>query len=60
MSGEGKRLRRLIASNPLSMFGLVTATIFVVLALAEAVSFGRITPFNPYQVNFDQANLNPS
>lgn len=60
MSGEGKRLRRLITSNPLSMFGLVTATIFVVLAVAETVTFGKITPFNPYQVNFDQANLSPS
>jgi peptide/nickel transport system permease protein len=60
LSGEGKRLRRLITSNPLSMFGLVTATIFVVLALAETVTFGKITPFNPYQVNFDQANLSPS
>ncbi len=60
MSGESRRLRRLITSNPLSMFGLVTATIFVVLALLEAISFGKITPFNPYQPNFEQANLDPS
>jgi peptide/nickel transport system permease protein len=57
---EARRLRRLLMSNPLSTFGLVTATIFVVLALAEVVSFGRITPFNPYQPNFEQANVGPS
>ena len=57
---EAKRLRRLITSNPLSMFGLVAASIFVVLALLEALTFGRITPYNPYQVNFEQANVGPS
>jgi peptide/nickel transport system permease protein len=42
------------------MFGLVAATLFVVLALLEAVTLGRITPYNPYQPNFGQANLGPS
>jgi peptide/nickel transport system permease protein len=57
---EGRRLRRLITSNALSTFGLVTATVFVVLALAEAVSFGKITPFNPYLPDYNHANLGPS
>ena len=60
MSSEGARLRRLITSNPLSMFGLVAVTVFVTLALLEAVTFGRITPFSPYQPNFEQANVGPS
>jgi len=60
LSGEGKRLRRLLFSNPLSLFGVVTTTIFVVLALLDVLTFGKITPFSPYLVNFSQANLSPS
>lgn len=47
-------------SNPLSMFGLVTVTVFVVLALLEAITFGRLTPYNPYAPDFQAANLPPS
>jgi len=57
---ESKRLRRLLTSNPLSAFGLVTASVFVVLALAEVVSFGRITPYNPMTPDFLHTNAPPS
>ena len=60
MSGESKRLRRLLMSNALSVFGLVTTAVFVTLAVLEAASFGKITPFNPYTPNFGSANLGPS
>ena len=57
---ETKRLRRLLTSNPLSAFGLVTASLFVVLALAEVVSFGRITPYNPITPDLFHTNAPPS
>jgi len=60
MSSESKRLRRLLMSNPLSIFGLVTTAVFVILAVLEVASFGKITPFNPYTPDFSSANLGPS
>lgn len=60
MSSEPRRLLRLLVSNPLSLFGLLTASIFVVLALLEGATSGAITPYNPYTPNFTQANLGPS
>ena len=57
---DTRRLRRLLTSNALSAFGLVTASVFVVLALAEAVSFGRITPYNPLTPNYALTNAPPS
>jgi peptide/nickel transport system permease protein len=47
-------------SNALSTFGLVTVTIFVVAALLEVLTGGRITPYSPYAPQFSQANLFPS
>lgn len=60
MSSEVRRLLKLLMSNPLSLFGLATSGLFVVLALLETVTSGAITPFNPYTPNFSQANLVPS
>jgi len=60
LSTESKRLRRLLMSNTLSMFGLVTVAVFVVLALLEVLTFGRLTPYDPYAPNFAAANLPPS
>lgn len=54
------RLKRLIFSNYLSAFGLVTVSFFVLLALLEVVTFGRITPYSPYAANFQQTNAFPS
>jgi peptide/nickel transport system permease protein len=54
------RLRRLIFSNYLSTFGVVTVSVFVVLALLELATFGRITPYSPYAANFQQTNAFPS
>jgi peptide/nickel transport system permease protein len=57
---EFGRLKRLIFSNYLSTFGLVTVSFFVILALLEVVTFGRITPYSPYAANFQQTNAFPS
>jgi len=57
---ESRRLRRLITSNALSTFGLVATVLFVVVALAEVLSGGRITPYNPSAANFLQTNAAPS
>jgi peptide/nickel transport system permease protein len=54
------RLRRLLFSNYLSTFGVVTVSIFVVLALLELATFGRITPYSPIAANFQQTNAFPS
>ena len=60
MSTEPRRLLRLLVSNPLSLFGLVTTVLFLVLALLEGLTSGALTPYNPYTPNFAQANLGPS
>lgn len=46
-------------SNALSTFGLVTVTIFVVAALLEVLTAGRITPYSPYALS-SQSNVSPS
>jgi len=53
-------VRRLITSNALSMFGLVTVSFFLILTVGQVVSSGRILPYNPYQPNFLQSNASPS
>ena len=55
-----RRLRRLLTSNALSAFGLVASAVFVFLAIAEVVSFGRITPYNPLTPNFALTNAPPT
>jgi peptide/nickel transport system permease protein len=60
LSTETKRLWRLITSNALSTFGLATTAMFVVMALLEVLTSGRITPYNPYLPNFGAANAAPS
>ena len=60
MSTERRQLLKLLVSNPLSLFGLVTAALFTVLALLEGVTSGALTPYNPYTPNFTHANLGPS
>ena len=60
MSAERKRLLRLLVGNPLSMFGLVTAVLFVVVAFVEAVTSGALAPYSPYAPNFAQANVGPT
>jgi peptide/nickel transport system permease protein len=57
---ELKRLGKLITSNYLSTFGLVTATVFVIATLLEVLTSGWITPYNPYLPNFVEANASPS
>ena len=60
MSAGVTSVRRLITSNALSMFGLVTVSFFLILTVGQVVSSGRILPYNPYQPNFLQSNASPS
>jgi len=53
-------MRKLITSNSLSMFGLVTVSIFLVVTVAQIVSSGAILPYSAYNPSFAQANLPPS
>ena len=53
-------MRKLITSNSLSMFGLVTVSIFLVVTLAQIASSGAILPYSAYQPSFGQAHLAPS
>jgi len=53
-------MRKLITSNLLSMFGLVTVSIFLVVTVAQIVSSGAILPYSAYQPSYGQANLPPS
>ena len=60
MSTGAASMRKLITSNSLSMFGLVTVSIFMVVTVAQIASSGAILPYSAYQPNFGQANLPPS
>jgi peptide/nickel transport system permease protein len=60
MSTGTRRLWKLLTSNALSTFGLVTAAIFVVAALIEVLTLGRATPYSPYLPNFALPNASPS
>lgn len=59
MSAGVTSVRRLITSNALSMFGLVTVVFFLILTVGQAVSSGGILPYNAYQIS-SQANASPS
>jgi peptide/nickel transport system permease protein len=53
-------MRKLISSNALSMFGVVTVSLFLVVTVAQVASSGRILPYSAYQPSFAEANLPPS
>jgi len=53
-------MRKIITSNSLSMFGLVTVSLFLIITLAQLLSSGAILPYSAYQPSFGQANLAPS
>jgi len=53
-------MRKLITSNSLSMFGLVTVSLFLIVTVAQILSSGAILPYSAYQPSFNQANLAPS
>jgi len=53
-------MRRLITSNALSMFGVLTVSFFLIVTLIQIATSGRILPFNAYQPSFGQADLSPS
>jgi peptide/nickel transport system permease protein len=53
-------MRKLISSNALSMFGVLTVSLFLVVTVAQVASSGRILPYNAYQPSFAIANLPPS
>jgi peptide/nickel transport system permease protein len=53
-------MRKLITSNSLSMFGLVTVSLFMIITVAQILSSGAILPYSAYQPSFGHANLPPS
>jgi len=57
---QSLRFRKLILSNAVSTLGLVIVIASIALSVLFA-AFGRsITPYDPYALNFQQANLPPS
>ncbi|HUI23887.1 MAG TPA: ABC transporter permease [Nitrososphaerales archaeon] len=60
MSTGAASMRKMITSNVLSMFGLVTVSVFILVTVAQIVSSGAILPYSAYQPSFTQANLSPS
>ena len=60
MSTGAASMRKLITSNSLSMFGLVTVSIFLVVTVVQIASSGAILPYSAYNPSFAQANLPPS
>ena len=60
MSTGAASMRKMITSNSLSMFGLVTVSLFLVVTVVQVVSSGALLPYNAYQPSFGQANLAPS
>jgi ABC-type dipeptide/oligopeptide/nickel transport systems, permease components len=58
--GAVKLLKELLFENKLTAVGLVGVIGFLVLALVEGVSLGRLTPYNPSAINLMEANLPPS
>ena len=53
-------MRRLITSNALSMFGLLTVSLFLIVTVAQIASSGAILPYSAYAPNYPQSNLPPS
>ncbi|HXW95375.1 MAG TPA: ABC transporter permease, partial [Nitrososphaerales archaeon] len=60
MSTGAASMRKLITSNSLSMFGLVTVSFFLIVTVAQILSSGAILPYSAYQPSFGQVNLSPS
>jgi peptide/nickel transport system permease protein len=60
-SEQASRLvRELLFENRLTAVGLIGVTCFVVIGLIEGVTRGTLTPYNPYAINLNEANLGPS
>jgi peptide/nickel transport system permease protein len=53
-------MRKLISSNALSMFGVVTVSLFLVITVAQVASSGRILPYSAYGYFPTEANHPPS
>jgi len=60
LSTGATSIRKLITSNALSMFGVLTVSLFLRVTIVQVASSGRLLPYNPYQYSFGQANLSPS
>ena len=54
------RFGQLVLSNRLSTLGLVIVIISMAVAVAFGVSGGRVTPYDPFALNLQDANLPPS
>ena len=44
----------------LSMFGVLTVSLFLIVTVVQVASSGRVLPYNAYQPNYLEANLSPS
>ena len=60
MSTGAASMRRIITSNSLSMFGLLTVSLFLIVTVVQVASSGALLPYSAYQPSFGQANLSPS
>ena len=53
-------MKKLMTSNMLSMFGVLTVSLFLIVTVVQVASSGRVLPYNAYQPNYLEANLSPS
>ena len=60
MSTGAASMRKLMTTNMLSMFGVLTVSLFLIVTVVQAASSGRVLPYNAYQPNYLAANLSPS
>lgn len=54
------RVRKVLFSNKLSIFGLIIVSAFFVLSLLYSLLGNLIVPYNPNQINLQASNLAPS
>jgi len=57
---QSLRFGQLVLSNRLSTLGLAIVIVSIAVAVAFGVSGGRVTPYDPFALNLQDANLPPS
>lgn len=53
-------VRKILASNALSLFGVVTVSFFLLVTIAQVASGGRILPYDPFKPDYSMGNASPS
>ena len=53
-------VRKILTSNALSLFGVVTVSFFLLVTIAQVASSGRILPYDAFKPDFTLANASPS